>query len=172
MLFSWLGSRCLLGEGERAYGCLWQLCAVLVSLAVILWEPGARHYCVGLPVVPRPHSSANWLVEITCRSCFLSPPWRLWWPFQVCDCLSRESSLFSLLLQIPCSHLLLSEMMISLDLLFHSQCLALEDQTSKNDRVYHRIRNTTHSHVLWMLWQPQHFWSQQTIYCYLLKEEA
>lgn len=60
--FAWL--RMPLGLGERADGCVLQPCAVLTLLAMVLWEPGADHHCVGLPVVPSPHSSASWLAEI------------------------------------------------------------------------------------------------------------
>lgn len=67
-LFSWLGSRCLLGEGERADSCLLQPYTVIPLLAVILWEPVSCHHCVGLPVVSPPHSSARWSLAITCKS--------------------------------------------------------------------------------------------------------
>lgn len=52
ILSSWLGSRRLLDEGERADGCLLPPRVVLALLAGILWEPAACPRCVGLPVVP------------------------------------------------------------------------------------------------------------------------
>lgn len=73
-LSSWFGSKHLLDEGERADGCWLQPCRVLAFLARTLWEPAACPLCVGVPVVPLPHSSASWLVEITVRAAQLSEP--------------------------------------------------------------------------------------------------
>lgn len=173
-LFSWLGSRCLLGEGERADSCLLQPCTVITLLAVILWEPVSCHHCVGLPVVSPPHSSASWSLAITCKSSAA-----FWGLCDVSDGLSKPviafhvGQLFSTLsfksrvLVYP--YLRWWSLWTSY---FTPSVLPWRTNSVRIDWVFHRTRNTTQSHVLWMTWQLQHFCLQWTTQCYSSKEET